>query len=449
MELNRNDRRGDYTLPHDSRNEQTPGKIFLSKRKVICFAVTFVVLLILSAVIGTIVSMNNNSSTIKSETNTVSNRSRKTAGGDQINGHLAQPWNKPRLPRDIIPRQYWIMQRINMSNNIFHGQVRIKVSAELDTEIVMLHTDPGRMKYTFIQLRAAKGRRLKLKTVHERNEYLVIVTEETLRKDNSYLLTINYNAPFTTYPARGLYKVHNQKVYDFENNKWIEQKSMAVTMFFPVHARKSFPCFDEPDMKATFSLILRYDRGYRALSNMPLRQRHVTKSQIVDSFKTSLKMSTYLLNYVIFDYTPNETTTINNTAVRVWSPPRTSKSRDLGLQAANVTLPYYESLFGMGYSLPKLDMVTIPHYKYGAMEYWGLISYQEKRLLFRERRANSQLMKKQSITLLVAHELVHQWFGNLVTLKWWDDVIIHEGKLLIVYTTCSARHIITQYTSKH
>ena len=442
MELNRNDRRGDYTLPHDRRDEQARDKIFLSKRKVICFAVTFVVLLILSAVIGTIISMNSSSSTIKSEPNVVSNRSRKTAGGDETNGHLAQPWNEPRLPRDIIPKQYWIMQRINMSSSIYHGQVKIGVSAEVDTQIVMLHTDPRRMKYTFIQLRAAKGRRLKLESVHERNEYLVIVTEEALRKGNSYILTINYNAPFTTYPARGLYKVYNQKVYDFENRKWIEQKNMAVTMFFPVHARKSFPCFDEPDMKASFSLLLRYDRGYRALSNMPLRQRHVTESQVVDSFKTSLKMPTYLLNYVIFDYTPNETTTVNNTIVRVWSPPRTSKSRALGLQVANVTLPYYESLFGMGYSLPKLDMVTVPQYKYGAMEYWGLISYQERRLLFRERRPNSQLMEKQSITLLVAHELVHQWFGNLVTLKWWDDVIIHEGTSFIVYTTCAAGHII-------
>ena len=427
MELNRNDRRGEYSLPHDDRNQQTSEKIFCSIRKIVYLVITFVVLLILSAVIGTLISLNNGPSTIQTGSNPVSNRSRKTAGGDKIDGHLRKPWTKPRLPRDILPEQYWITQRINMSENIFHGQVRIKVSVKTDTHIVMLHTDPNRIRYTFIQLRSAKGKTLKLESAHHRYYYLVISTKDILQKDKSYVLTIKYTAPLTSYPGRGLYKVHNRKFYDFQKHKWIEQRSMAVTLFFPVYARKSFPCFDEPDMKASFILTLIYNVGYKALSNMPSRQHRVINSMNVDSFKASLKMPTYLLNYVIFDYTSSATATVNGTKVRVWSPPNTSLSRALALKAANTTLPYYELLFGLRYPLSKLDMVTVPEYKYGAMEYWGLINYQQNRMLFRTRRTFSKLMKKLSVTLLVAHELVHQWFGNLVTLKWWDDVIIHEG----------------------
>jgi len=426
MELNRNDRRGEYKLPYDDRQEQSSGKIFCSKRKVICLAATFVVLLITSAVLGTVFSLNDNSDNSKAGANHVSNRSRKTAGGDKIDGHQGQPWKKPRLPRDLIPQQYWITQRINMTDSIYHGQVRIKILAMADTQIVMLHADPM-MKYTYIELRSAKTIKLELQSTHYRNKYLVIVVKEALQRGQLYFLAIRYIAPFTTHPRRGQYKAYQRRVYDFKTRKWIQQRSMAVTMFFPVYARKSFPCFDEPDMKARFSLTLMYQPGYTALSNMPLRGRHMTKSLIIDSFEVSFKMPTYLLNYVVFDYTPSKTTTANKTVIKVWSPARTSNSRELALQAANVTLPFYEVLFKIGYPLPKLDMVTAPDYNYAAMEYWGLITYQQKRLLFSETRPSTNLLKRQSIVLLITHELVHQWFGNLVTLKWWDDILIHEG----------------------
>ena len=433
MELNRNDRRGDYTLPSDDSNEVRSEKIFISKRKLICFAITFVVLMILSAVIGTVVSLNKDSPTVETESIRVTNRSRKTAGGNENTGH--QPWNRHRLPRNIIPLQYWITQRINISDTVFHGQVRVKVFVKSDTDTVMLHTDPKRIQYTSIRLQSNRRKQIKFKSAHHYNEYLVIVVEKTLQKGHSYILTIKYNTPFETYPQKGLYKVYNRKVYDFESKKWKAPKSMAVTLFFPVAARKSFPCFDEPDMKALFTLTLMYNRGYQALSNMQLRRRTVTPTMFIDSFDTSPKMSTYLLNYVISDYTSNETTTVNGTRVQVWSPPKTPKSRQFALAASNVILPYYESLFGIKYPLPKLDMITVPEFKYGAMEHWGLITYAQSRLLIAGNRPSAFLMKKQSITFIIAHEIVHQWVGNLVTLKWWNDVIIHEGTFL----TCGER----------
>ena len=426
MELNRNDRRGEYKLPYDDRQEQSSGKVFCSKRKLVCFVAAFVVLLITSAVLGTVFSLNDNSNALKAGADHVSNRSRKTAGGDEIKGHLGQPWKKPRLPRDLIPQQYWIIQRINMTDSVYHGQVRIKILAMGDTQIVMLHAD-ALMKYNHIELRSARKLKLELQSTHYRNQYLVIVVKEALQKGQLYFLTIRYIAPFSSY-THGQYKAHHKRVYDFKTGKWIEQKSIAVTFFFPVYARNSFPCFDEPDMKARFSLTLMYQPGYTALSNMPLKVRHVAKSLIIDSFEASMKMPTYLLNYVISDYTPSKTTTVNKTVIGVWSPARTSSSRELALQTANTTLPFYEDLFKSQYPLPKLDMVTVPQYYYAAMEYWGLITYQQKRLLFSETRPSTYLLKRQSIVLLVAHEIVHQWFGNLVTLKWWDDILIHEGE---------------------
>ena len=426
MELNQNDRRGEYARPYDDSGETT-GRIFISRKKVFCFIIIVVILAIISAVIGTVVSMKK-FSMAESKTMPLTNRTRKTAGDERNSGHKV--WDEPRLPKNVIPLHYWITQRINMSADTFYGQVRVKLLVNSDTVIVMLHNDPKRMKYMLIQLRTSRGGRIKLDSVKQHNEYLVIMTGETLRRRNTYLLSIKYNAPFVSYPKQGLYKAYNKKIYDHKRRRWVNQKSMAVTLFFPVAARKSFPCFDEPNMKATFTLTLMYSKGYRALSNMPLTKRYETKSLSVSTFKTSLKMPTYLLNYVISDYTSSETTTVNKTKIGVWSPSTTSKSRRLALAIANVTLPYYEALFGVEYALPKLDMVTVPEYKYGAMEHWGLINYIQDALLFSEKRPNAGLMKRQAIALLISHEIVHQWFGNLVTLKWWNDVLIQEGKIV-------------------
>lgn len=425
MELNRLDGRGDYTLPCEE-NERATGRVFVSKKKIVCFTVLFCVLFILSAVIGTVISLKSVPASLDSEESPVANRSRKTAGGEKNVG--SRPWDKARLPRNVIPLHYWITQRINMSDNIFHGQIQVKIAVKDDTVLLMLHTDPGRMIYTLINLRSSKGGNVKLESAKHRNEYLVIVTGEVLRKGKTYILTIKYNAPFSSHSRKGLYKVEHKMVYDYESKSWEARKSMAITMFFPVFARRSFPCFDEPSMKATFTLTLMYNKGFTALSNMPLRQRHVINSLFIDTFETTVKMSTYLLNYAISDYTSSESVTVNGTKISVWSPQTTSRSRQFALDATKTTLPYYESLFGPGYALPKLDMITVPDYRYAAMEHWGLINYASDRLLFSESRPNQHLMKKQAIALLISHEIVHQWFGNLVTLKWWNDIIIHEGK---------------------
>lgn len=428
MELNENDRRGEYSTPGDDSRRRAPKDfIFVSKKKAICFIVTVVVLVIVAAVVGTVISSSKKSSDPEVAAHQVTNRSRKTTG-DRNNLNKEQPWKSYRLPRDIMPISYDITIKVNMSADHFIGRVKIQIFVKKATQFIVLHAE--QLNYISLGLKDRYGRNVEHLYVKTYGQYLVIKLSDNLRQGDYYVLQIVFKAPFKSYPSRGLYKLQNKPVYHLKTGKWITQKDMAVTLFAPVSARKSFPCFDEPDMKARFALLLMHTPGYTAVSNMPLNAHRVTKRLAYSRFSSSLKMSTYLVNYAIFDYAYTETRTRNGTAVRIWSPKHTSKKRDYALHVAEKTLPFYEGLFRQKYPISKLGMITLPTYGVTAMENWGLINYIADRLLLLVTRPlGDMLLKKQAIAILVSHEIVHQWFGNLVTFKWWDDVFVQEGNI--------------------
>ena len=427
MELNQNDGRGEYRLPCDDHDWKKRDRVFISKKQMVCFVITVVVLVIISAVIGTVVSLKKESAITESEPFHASNRTRKTTGAST---HTDELWKNYRLPRRILPEHYWLTLRINMSSDIFHGKVAILIRVYENTNTIILHTDPDNMQYSKIQLQTMSKSPVSVISTRSYGEYLIIEAEKQLTSGQSYMLTILFSAPFGSYPTNGLYKLGNEMIYDSEKQEWIEQKDMALTMLFPVHARRNFPCFDEPNMKAKFTLILLYNRGYKSLANMPLQVRRVSSHMNIDKFHTTPKMPTYLLNYVIFDYTWTSATKGDGKKIRLWSPKQKWRRRYLALTVANKTLERFEAFFGMKYPLPKLDMITAPSYTYKAMEHWGLINYIEDDVLFRETAPQEDMIARQSVALLVAHELAHQWIGNTVTIKWWNDLVIQEGNLV-------------------
>ena len=413
----------------DSRRRAPKGFIFVSKKKAICFIVTVVVLVIVSAIVGTVISHSNNSIDPQVAALQVTNRSRKTTG-DRNNLNNDQPWKNYRLPRDIMPINYDLTIKVNMSSDQFIGKVKIQMFVKKTTQFIVLHSE--QLEYVRLSVKDRQRRNVERLYVKSYGQYLVIKLAHNLRQGDYYVLEIVFKAPFKSYPSRGLYKLHNKRAYDLKTGKWITQKDMAVTMFAPVSARRNFPCFDEPDMKARFNLLLMHTRGYTAVSNMPLTAHRETRRQAYSRFSSSLKMSTYLFNYAIFDYTYTETRTRNGTAIRIWSPKHTSKKREYALHVAKETLTFYEGLFRQKYPIPKLGKITLPSYGVTAMENWGLINYVADRLLLLVTRPlGDMLLKKQAIAILVSHEIVHQWFGNLVTLKWWDDVFVQEGNAYI------------------
>jgi aminopeptidase N len=205
------------------------------------------------------------------------------------------------------------------------------------------------------------------------------------------------------------------------------QKLMASTQFQATDARRAFLCWDEPAVKATFSLTLTVPVCLTALSNTPevsVARLPLGKQKTV-VFKRTLKMSTYLLAWAVGEFEYISGITKQNVLVRCITPPGLSAQGDFALRVAIRALEFYNDYFKIPFPLPKLDLLCITEFAAGAMENWGLVTYREVALLIDEATASAQA--KQNVAVTVVHELAHQWFGNLVTMAWWESLWLNEG----------------------
>ena len=203
-------------------------------------------------------------------------------------------------------------------------------------------------------------------------------------------------------------------------------KYLATTQFEATDARRAFPCWDDPAVKATFEVTLVVAQDLTAISNTPVvsetRRPNGTKEV---RFAESPRMSTYLLVFIVGDMAFVEATGANGTVHRVWATRGKEESGRFALENSLKVLAYMNDYFGIPYPLPKLDHIAIPDFAAGAMENWGAITYRETALLFDP--MNSAADTKQRIMEVVAHEMAHMWFGDLVTMAWWDDLWLNES----------------------
>ncbi|KAF7058704.1 hypothetical protein CFC21_065706 [Triticum aestivum] len=202
-------------------------------------------------------------------------------------------------------------------------------------------------------------------------------------------------------------------------------RNMAVTQFESVYARRCFPCWDEPAFKAKFKLTLEVPSELVALSNMPVANATFAGPLKTVCYQESPPMSTYLVAIVVglFEYVEGMTT--KGTRVRVYTQIGKSNQGKFALDVGVKSLNLYKDYFDTPYPLPKLDMVAIPDFAAGAMENYGLVTYREVAFLFDDK--SSSASSKQNVAVTVAHELAHQWFGNLVTMEWWTHLWLNEG----------------------
>ena len=217
----------------------------------------------------------------------------------------------------------------------------------------------------------------------------------------------------------------NDKLIGFYRSRYVssdgEEHYVATTHFEPVDARRAFPCWDEPSLKATFDITLVVPTNEVALSNMNVISDNPSKEDPKNlrevKFGTSPVMSTYLLAFIVgeFDYVEDKSS--DGVTVRVYTPLGKKDQGLFGLEVAVKALPFYKDYFKISYKLPKMDLIAIPDFKIGAMENWGLVTYRETCLLVDPFNTSSN--QKQRVALTVAHELSHMWFGNLVTMEWW------------------------------
>ena len=217
----------------------------------------------------------------------------------------------------------------------------------------------------------------------------------------------------------------NDKLRGFYLSK-TKLRNYGVTQFEATDARRAFPCFDEPALKATFDVTLVIDAGDTAISNTkmvsdapgPVAGKHTV------AFGTTPKMSTYLLAWLVGDFQCSEGKS-EGVKLRVCATPDKVKLTEFALEAAKWDLKYYDKYFGIKYPLKKLDLVAIPDFESGAMENFGCITFRETELLVDAREG--ALPTKKEVATTVAHEMAHQWFGDLVTPAWWDNLWLNEG----------------------
>lgn len=333
-----------------------------------------------------------------------------------------EPWEREyRIPKTTLPHHYNLYLHPNLDTGIFTGSVDILIGVTSPMDYLLAHVKQMNVTKTEL-ISVLTGDMLPLMDAfeYEPNQFWVVRPRDTLRPGN-YTLKLEFDGSLDG-SIVGLYR----SVY---TTKAGEKRSIATSKFQPTDARSAFPCFDEPSFKSTFrTTLVRPSEGYIALSNMPVESERPDSpspglTEVV--FENSVPMVTYLACFIVCDFQHVEVMTQDNKPFRVYATAdqmsRTNYSRDLGVHVLN----YFEDYFEIEYPLPKQDMIAIPDFISGAMEHWGLITYREVNLLYDDEGSSSY--NKQRVAAVVAHELAHMWFGNLVTLDWWDDLWLNEG----------------------
>ncbi|KAK8728890.1 hypothetical protein OTU49_008846 [Cherax quadricarinatus] len=330
-----------------------------------------------------------------------------------------------RLLKTLKPLHYQVrLQPFINGNFSIHGHVKVDFLVLTATHYVVLHmADIVSLNHTtkVVEKESKQEQRILQQKYSSSRMFYFILLQEALTEDTTYTLSLDFVGTLGEQP-RGFYRSSYLK----ENG---ERSWVASTQFQSTDARRAFPCFDEPALKATFKIFLARERHMKSLSNMPLISTTPIEGQegwVWDEFQKSVPMSTYLVAFAVYDFPVrivNDGT--NGTMLRVWVRKSKQSWLHYGSEVAQRSLWFFEDFFSIDFPLPKLDFICPPEMSPNAMENWGLITYRESGLLYDPESSSAR--QKQWTSYLVAHELAHQWFGNLVTLSWWTDLWLNEG----------------------
>lgn len=315
-----------------------------------------------------------------------------------------------RLPEIARPQNYKLTFTPDLENAKFEGDETIAILVSKPTsEITLNAVDIDFHDVTI----SSGGAQQKAKVTPEKEKEMVVLSVEKPLADGPATVHITYTGTL------------NSEMRGFYLGKDDQGRKYAATQFESTDARRAYPSFDEPDYKATFDITAVAPKGMVAISNQKVASdtpgpgdKHTVK------FATTPKMSSYLAALVVgnFEYIEGEADGI---PIRVYA---TSGKQDLGkfaLESAEHILSYYDKYFGIKYPYGKLDLVGLPDFSAGAMENTGCITFRDVLLLIDEKQGSVDLRK--TIASVIAHEMAHQWFGDLVTMKWWDDIWLNEG----------------------
>ena len=317
-----------------------------------------------------------------------------------------------RLPETVRPEHYSLTLAPDLQAATFSGVETIDLNLAEPTDKIALNA--AEITFQSVTVTAAGKQQKPSVTLDQQNEkQQVEFTFPEKLPAGKATLNIVYTGILNN-ELRGFYLSKTAK------------RNYAVTQFEATDARRAFPSFDEPAFKATYDVSLIIDAADTAISNGPIvadtpgpaAGKHTLK------FLTSPKMSTYLVAFLVGDFQCSSGSS-DGVAIRVCSTPDKVALTPYGVDVAEKVLHYYNGYFGIPYPLKKLDLIALPDFEAGAMENFGAITYRETALLIDPKTAS--VGAKKQVSLVIAHEMAHQWFGDLVTMQWWDNLWLNEG----------------------
>lgn len=318
-----------------------------------------------------------------------------------------------RLINQFVPNNYQLSIKLGRVERTFNGIVTITGATQPGTNDITLHSKALIIESVVIDGKAAE--------FTYGNDDALVITHPDIHA-GEHILVIAFKGEIND-SMHGLYPCY----YEHEGVK----KELLATQFESHHAREVFPCVDEPEAKATFDVTLTTEPGVIVLGNMPVRSQTTENDALVTTFDTTPRMSSYLLAWVVGELRKKTAYTKSGVEVNVWATPaQPVNNLDFALDIAVRSVEFFDEYFDTPYPLPKCDHVALPDFSSGAMENWGLITYREVALLADP--VTTSISSRHYVATVIAHELSHQWFGNLVTMKWWNDLWLNESFATLV-----------------
>lgn len=341
--------------------------------------------------------------------------SRRADGG----GSTVVPHGRDVLPANVKPVHYDLTLEPDFEKFTYDGSVVIDLQVNEDSTSISLNSNEIDIKSATVLAEGAAVASNPKVSINKEKEVATVEFGETIKAGTNAQLKLDFVGSLNDNMA-GFYR----SSYKLPNG---ETKYLASTQMEPTDARRAFPCFDEPALKAKFTITLVADKSMTCLSNMDVASETDVQSGAKKAvkFNTSPLMSTYLVAFIVGHMNYIETTNFR-VPIRVYATPdQDIEHGRFSLDLAARTLAFYEKAFDSEFPLPKMDMVAVPDFSAGAMENWGLITYRIVDVLLDEKTSGAS--RKERIAETVQHELAHQWFGNLVTMDFWDGLWLNEG----------------------
>jgi puromycin-sensitive aminopeptidase len=320
-----------------------------------------------------------------------------------------------RLPRHVIPTRYDLRLEPDLTAATFTGQVTIMITVQLPTQTILLNAVD-----LVLQSAVAEGANQRMFTarieLEDKTQRAVLSFQEILQP-GEWRLHVPFQGKLND-QLRGFYRS------TYKDDSGVVQ-TLAATQFEATDARRAFPCWDEPDLKAVFATTLVIDPHLTAVSNTSVTSESVENHKKLVRFADTIKMSTYLVAFVVGRMEGTEPVWVGKTPLRLWTVSKKQALTPFGQEIAAASLRFFEDYYGIPYPGDKLDLLAIPDFASGAMENLGAITFRETALLVDQRAGTHAELER--VADVVAHENAHMWFGDLVTMSWWNGLWLNEA----------------------